>query len=251
MTPCLSLRQAVVKREKNGSRFTLRIPALDVWNGELLAVLGPSGCGKSTLLDVLALILRPSRAETFRMFHTNRRRQSSDSTDLLCATQKQLAIIRGRDIGYVLQSGGLLSFLCVRDNILLPGRLSGYSDRTLAPMFDYLVGRLDIAEQLYKKPQHLSGGQRQRVAIARALICRPPLVLADEPTAAVDQETAWDICKIFQSIAREMQTALVVVSHDRALMGQFADRMDTFTISRHSSSDVEAVVFETTRGQTR
>ena len=238
MRTSLSIRGLCVRREKNGSRFTLSVPSLDVQRGEMLAVLGPSGCGKSTLLDVLALILRPTEAERFVLAGPH------GETDLFSASESRLAALRAGSIGYVLQSGGLLSFLSVRDNILLPGRLMGKSDAELLPLLDYLAKRLDIVGQLGKKPGSLSGGQRQRTAIARALIGTPPLVFADEPTAAVDQETAQEICDVFRSVARELDTALVVVSHDRPLMHRFCDRVLTFEVCRHSASDVESRTYE-------
>ncbi|MCQ2445084.1 MAG: ATP-binding cassette domain-containing protein [Mailhella sp.] len=241
MRTCLSIRGLAVRREKNGSRFTLAVPSLDVRRGEMLAVLGPSGCGKSTLLDVLALILRPTEAERFVLC------DGDGETDLFRASEGALAALRGGRIGYVLQSGGLLSFLSVRDNILLPGRLLGRSDADLLPVLDYLAGRLGIEGQLAKKPGSLSGGQRQRVAIARAVIGTPPLVFADEPTAAVDQETAHEICDVFRSVAKELDTALVVVSHDRPLMKRFCDRVLSFEVCRHSACDVESRTFEAVR----
>jgi len=237
MTSCLTLRQLKVKREKNSSRFTLTVPELNIHRGRILGVVGPSGCGKSTLLDVLALILRPELAEEFSI----RKEDSASGIDLMNASENQLASIRSENIGYVLQSGGLLSFLSVRDNILLPGRLLGISEKTLSCVMENLTERLGIVDQLSKKPQHLSGGQRQRVAIARALISRPTVVLADEPTAAVDQDTAWEICEIFRTLAKDMDTALVVVSHDQTLVRQFCDEQVEFRLYRHSPMDVEAI----------
>ena len=237
MMPCLTLRQLKVKREKNDSRFTLNVPELDIHWGRILGVLGPSGCGKSTLLDVLALILRPEHAETFCL----QKEGYVDGLNLMNASDAQLATVRRENIGYVLQSGGLLSFLSVKDNILLPGRLLGLSEKKIDLILETLTERLGIADHLSKKPQHLSGGQRQRVAIARALITRPTVVLADEPTAAVDQETALEICEIFRALAKDMGTALVVVSHDQTLMRQFCDETVEFILRRHTPMDVEAM----------
>ncbi|MDL2314608.1 ATP-binding cassette domain-containing protein, partial [Desulfovibrio sp. OttesenSCG-928-C14] len=171
MNACLSVRNLVVEREKNGAGFTLRVPFLDVLPGQVLAVVGHSGCGKSTLLDTLALILRPTRAEAFSLFP-----ETGVAVDLAGASPARLAALRGGAIGYVLQSGGLLSFLSVRDNILLPGKLLSMPGKILERRLDLLAGRMGIADQLHKKPQHLSGGQRQRAAIARALVHGPGLV---------------------------------------------------------------------------
>ena len=179
MNRCLIVSNLWIEREKNGATFSLHIPSLEVLAGQTLAVVGQSGCGKSTLLDSLALILRPSRVERFQLYP-----DAEDCTDLARAGASALAAVRGRDIGYVLQSGGLLSFLPVRDNILLPGRLLEMPEKILHERMQELAGRLGIAGQLDKKPQHLSGGQRQRVAIVRSLIHEPKLIFADEPTAA-------------------------------------------------------------------
>ncbi len=231
MNLCMRVRDLRIRREKNGSSFTLLAPCLDVAYGKVLAVVGTSGCGKSTLLDMLALILRPDSAEAFLL------RQGGRDEDLFASSPARLAEIRGRRIGYVLQSGGLLSFLSVMENILLPGRLLGMPADALRKRAGMLARMLGIEEQLSKKPQHLSGGQRQRVAIARALIHSPSLVLADEPTAAVDKSSAEDICSVFTKAVRETGAALVIVSHDRPLMERMSDGMVTFRVERISPSD--------------
>ncbi|HJD97597.1 ABC transporter ATP-binding protein, partial [Mailhella massiliensis] len=202
MTMRARLRDILIIREKGGMRFELRVPSLDVYGGECLAVLGSSGCGKSTLLDVLALALKPCRAGRFLLY------DEGGESDVPALSGAGLARLRGRHMGYVLQSGGLLSFLTVRDNILLPGKLQGMGVEFLEKRLDRLASRLGIAEHLGKKPQHLSGGQRQRVAIARALIHGPAMVLADEPTAAVDHKNAGEICAVFKEMVCESGAAL-------------------------------------------
>ena len=236
MTVCLSAEGLRIAREKNGARFSLLVPRLKVLFGQTLAVVGASGCGKSTLLDMLALILRPQAATAFTL-QTETQREN-----LFKATSSRLAHLRGKYTGYVLQSGGLLSFLNVRDNIMLPGKLLGLPVAHLSKRTTELAEKLGIAGQLNKKPQHLSGGQRQRVAIARALVHKPGLVLADEPTAAVDQASAEDICAVFKSAVREMGAALVIVSHDRPLMARTADEMVTFRVEKRSADEVRSVL---------
>ena len=233
MTLRASLRNLRVVREKGGSRFELRVPALDVRAGECLAVLGGSGCGKSTLLDVLALALQPEEADLFRLYAGQDGEQ-----DILTLSVAGLSRLRGRHLGYVLQSGGLLSFLSVRDNIALPGRLQGVDAATLHRRIAWLANQLDITGQLDKKPQYLSGGQRQRVAIARALVHAPLMVLADEPTAAVDQHNAGAICKVFKSIVCAGGAALVLVSHDETLARGIADRVVGFELHNVSPQHV-------------
>ena len=236
MKTCMAAEGLSIRREKNGSSFALIVPHLEVFYGQALAVVGTSGCGKSTLLDMLALILRPDRVSRFTLEREGRRE------DLFSAGPSRLAQIRGTHIGYVLQSGGLLSFLSVLDNILLPGRLLGLPPVTLARRAAELAELLGISGQMGKKPQHLSGGQRQRVAIARAIIHSPALVLADEPTAAVDQASAEDICAVFKTAVRETGAALVIVSHDRPLMERMADTMVTFRVEKPTPVDARSTL---------
>ncbi len=223
-------------REKGGVVFELRVPSFSVSGGELIGLVGPSGCGKSTLLDILGLVLKPSGAKEFSLgFGDN-----GDRLDILSLSEKRLARIRRRRIGYVLQTGGLLSFLSVRDNILLPqkiNRLRGAENVALN-----LAQRLGIAEQLHKKPQHLSGGQRQRAAIARALALRPPVILADEPTAAVDKLTATEIWDRFKELSRRMGVTLVVVTHDVGMVRDAADRIYTFRVEKTGPESTLATV---------
>ena len=226
MNNCLSVRNLCLSRTKNDSTFTLLVPKLDLFTGKTLAVVGQSGCGKSTLTDILALVLKPDSAERFIM------RRGQREINLFTATRREQADIRGRDIGYVLQSGGLFPFLSVRENIMLPGSLLGMDSRTVRTRAVELARAMGIADQLNKKPQFLSGGQRQRVAIARALIHKPGLVLADEPTAAVDSVSAEDICKLLKATVIENEASLLIVSHDRNLMHKYADDEVTFKLER-------------------
>lgn len=224
---CLDIKDLCISRQKNGASFTLNVPELSLNRGEILAIVGQSGCGKSTLTDTLGLILEPTSAGTFMLNGKN------GQVDLLSVSPSVKAQLRGTEIGYVLQSGGLFPFLDVLDNIMLPGRLLGLDEKNLKERAVELASSIGIADQLHKKPQHLSGGQRQRVAIARAVIHNPPIVLADEPTAAVDQVSANDICVLLSCIVRENNASLVIVSHDRELMKRYADFEVTFRIERN------------------
>ena len=156
-----------------------------------MAIVGPSGCGKSTLLDLLALVARPAE-DSVGIFNFAGSLVNQKVNDIIHFWQKRgehrIAQLRKRYIGYVLQTGGLLPFLSVYQNIELACRLKGIDgagNRIISIAFT-----LGIENQLNKKPQYLSGGERQRAAIARAMVHRPTVVLADEPTAAVDSERA-------------------------------------------------------------
>lgn len=235
-TPVYHLRDVVKVRSKGGVQFILKVPELKIYPGQFWAVVGPSGCGKSTLLDMLALVLGPTSVDQFTICPNTREHQGKE-VNLL--SQNDAASIRKRAIGYVLQNGGLLPFLSVRENILITAELSGKilsSDE-----LETLVDALGLQDQLDKKPQYLSGGQRQRVAVARALIHRPAIVLADEPTAAVDQATARDVRDELKMLAHKAGSAVVLVTHDRALTEGVTDAQVTFNVTRTSSHETEAV----------
>ncbi len=222
----IRLDRVVKSRAKGGQRFVLDVPRLTIRQGEFVAIVGESGCGKSTLLDLLALVLQPTEAATFELRHPG----TGVTHTVPGLDERGRARLRRTLLGYVLQTGGLLPFLSVRQNILLPCRLNGQRNaerRVLA-----LAERLGIAAQLAKKPAHLSGGQRQRAAIARALAHAPPLVLADEPTAAVDSMTAREIRDTFRELTRQMGVSLLMVTHDWALVEGVVDRRLTFEITR-------------------
>ncbi|HWP48357.1 MAG TPA: ABC transporter ATP-binding protein [Candidatus Limnocylindrales bacterium] len=223
------LKNVVKKREKGGNLFELRIPELILWEGEFIAIVGESGCGKSTLLDMLGLIMRPTRAEEFTVCIP----QTGVEHSIMDLSEGELANIRKSHLGYVLQTGGLLSFLTAKENILLPCSINGMNQ--VEDHIQTLVMRLKIADQLNKKPQFLSGGQRQRVAIARALAHRPSIVLADEPTAAVDKLTAYEIRDQFKELTRQIGVTLLIVTHDKHLVEGVVDRTFTFDVHKESN----------------
>jgi putative ABC transport system ATP-binding protein len=224
------LKNIVKKREKGGNLFELHVPEFEIQAGEFVAIVGESGCGKSTLLDMLALIMRPTQAETFTLYTP----APQSAYEVMRLTEVELAQIRKKHLGYVLQTGGLLPFLSVNDNVLLPCSVNGLND--VQDHVHELVKRLGIQEQLAKKPQYLSGGQRQRVAIARALAHRPCIVLADEPTGAVDKLTAAEIRDTFKDLTRQMGVALLMVTHDEHLVADVVDRTFTFDVSKESDA---------------
>ncbi len=155
--------------------------------------------------------------------------------------------MRRTQIGYVLQTGGLLPFLSVQKNIELPRKINGM--RGNADAAKRLAKSLGIDSQLGKLPQHLSGGQRQRAAIARALSHQPPIILADEPTAAVDRPNALEILAHFKSLVRRLGMTLLMVTHDIELVRKSADRFLTFDVKRLSETRVESTCYEVGRTQ--
>jgi putative ABC transport system ATP-binding protein len=186
-----------------------------VSRGAKLAFIGESGSGKSTLLELLAMILMPTASAMFE-FKPIRGTAASDVDAIWRAGRSdELSALRSRHIGYVLQHGGLLPYLTVRRNIELPRRLL---DLPLADAAAQLARKLGIEPQLDKLPAELSVGQRQRAAIARALAHEPPIVIADEPTAAVDPLQAERIVELLAELTEQLGVTLILATHAQELV---------------------------------
>jgi putative ABC transport system ATP-binding protein len=232
--PLLLLMEDVRKRlEQAGSVFELRVPSLHVRSGEVVAIVGDSGCGKSTLLDMIALVTRPTSAGKFEMYFT----PEGGGTDVRLLWEKsseaRMAKLRRHYLGYILQTGGLLSFLKVRENVGLTSKING--SQGISQRIDTLAKRLGVYQCLDRMPCSLSIGQRQRVAIMRALAHLPQLVLADEPTAAVDKARARLIMNDLRALAMENGTSVIVVTHDTDLVAD-VDARCCFEIEEISSN---------------
>jgi putative ABC transport system ATP-binding protein len=212
MTCVLSIEGLRFERPGIGAAdggFAMEVEVLTLVPGQVVGVVGPSGCGKSTLVDLLALLRRPTRVRHFELLRT-------DVAALWAANDIDgCTALRAEHVGVVLQTGGLLPSLPVRENVLLTQRLLGRLDTDWA---DALLDALGLHELGRRLPSQLSTGQRQRVAIARALAHRPPIVLADEPTAALGIEHAPAALDLLISLARDSGAALLVVSHDTRLL---------------------------------
>lgn len=193
--------------EKRRGGLIVTIERLLLGAGERAALIGPSGCGKSTSLDLLAAILRPDRADRLMV-------AGADLVALWAAGAGGVTAWRGRQVGYVLQTGGLLPFLSVAENIRLGRRLLGLAG--WGPARD-IAAVLGLEPLLDRHPAQLSVGERQRVAVARALAHEPRLVLADEPTAALDPARAAETMALLNGLAARQDTTLLVVTHDAEL----------------------------------
>lgn len=204
------LRDVVRDRASEGVTFRLRVPSLQITQGEKIALIGESGCGKSTLLDMLAFISKPSDFAAFR-FRPEIENEAIDVAELWKKKQQNaLGDLRKAHIGYVMQTGGLLPYLSVRENMSLSRSVLGMkADDTV----EGLARHLGIARHLDKLPETLSVGERQRVAIGRALAHEPSIVIADEPTASVDPFAAEKIMSLFIELAEERNITVVVASH--------------------------------------
>ena len=202
----------VTKTYQAGAQPALADVTFSVAAGEVVAVMGPSGSGKSTLLNLVAGLDRPT-AGTVTV--AGRRLDNLG--------EGALARFRARHVGIIFQFFNLLDDLTVEDNVLLPAQLSGASRRTARARACELLERMGIEEHRDDYPARLSGGQRQRVAIARALVNSPELLLADEPTGALDTATGKEIGRLLQQLNEGGQT-LVLVTHDPALAERHAAR---------------------------
>ena len=186
----------------DGLVTALRPIDLDIQKGEMLAIMGKSGSGKSTLLNLLAGLDTPDSGEYIY-----------NGEKINTKNQNKMAKFRRSDVGFVVQHFALIDEYSVQQNIALPlryGRLKGVSTKKRVRE---IAERLEISEKLRKYPSQLSGGQAQRVAIARAIAHKPSILLADEPTGALDEETGKSIMNLFKEINKE-GTTVVVVTHD-------------------------------------
>lgn len=212
----LDIKNLLVRRGEGALAHHVRLPHLQVGAGEILAITGESGSGKSTLLEAIGLLLAPMELERFRLGAA----RGQDIAQLLANDdQPALATVRSRHLGFILQSGGLLPFLSVRDNISLPRRLLGMPAKS--EHIDHAVDVLRLQGLLDKQPQALSIGERQRVACVRAIAHEPLLLLADEPTAALDPHSARRLFELLLSLVSSMGLSALVVSHDWALLKDF------------------------------
>lgn len=213
----LHIENLCVVRGQGHHAHRVYLPQLSLRPGEVMAVTGESGCGKSTLLEAIGLVLHPSKIGKFAL---NEGVQQYDIAALLMGEQhNELADIRARELGFVLQNGGLLPYLSVKDNIFLPCQLLGI--RPDNAMLGRVIDTLKLSPLLAKYPTQLSFGERQRTAFARAILHRPSLVLADEPTAALDPYNAQKLFSLFIELVSQEGMMALVVCHDWPLVKHF------------------------------
>jgi putative ABC transport system ATP-binding protein len=206
-----------VSKQYDGTPAVSRI-SMEVAPGESVAVMGPSGSGKSTLLNLIAGLDRPSSGTV---------RVGDERVDKLSETR--LARFRRRQVGMIFQFFNLLDDMTVADNIMLPAQLAG--ERGAKARAEELLEALRISQHRDAYPARLSGGERQRVAIARALVNRPALLLADEPTGALDSATGDEIGELLLDLNRTGQT-LMLVTHNPDLAARYARRTITLVDGR-------------------
>ncbi len=193
--------------------------SVDIARGEFIAVMGPSGSGKSTFMHLLGCLDRPSAGEVWL-----------DGQAVSALSDDALAAVRNRSIGFVFQSFNLLARTSALENVELPLVYAGTASRPRRERALEMLARVGLAERAHHLPQQLSGGQQQRVAIARALVTRPVLMLADEPTGALDSHTSLEIMALLQELNHQGLT-VVLVTHE-ADVARFARRVLRFLDGR-------------------
>ena len=192
--------QKIYTTRLGGSKVqALKSVTFSVEEGEFVAIMGESGSGKTTLLNILAALDQPTGGQV-----------KLNGRDLTAIREAELAAFRRQNLGFVFQDFNLLDTFSLKDNILLPLVLAGRSWREMEDRLLPLAKKLVIEKLLEKYPYEVSGGQKQRAAVARALITHPQLVLADEPTGALDSKAAGELLRLFEAVNRDGQTILMV-----------------------------------------
>lgn len=185
---------------------------LEIYSGETVALLGPSGSGKTTLITMIGCITEPTSGKLFL------------NNELVYDEQwrvKDTRKIRRENIGFIFQAHNLIPFLNVRENVTLVPLMNGISDKEANARARELLEYLGVGEKENKMPSQLSGGQSQRVAIARSLANNPKIILADEPTAALDAQRALSVMQLLKKLSIEQDVAIVVVTHDERMLPLF------------------------------
>jgi lipoprotein-releasing system ATP-binding protein len=202
---------------------------LAVARGEMVAVVGESGAGKSTLLHMLGLLEQPTRGSVI-----------IDGEAVHDRSDDEIAAIRNRKIGFVFQFHHLLREFSALENVMMPMRIGGRDASQARARAEELLGRVGLGARMHHRPAELSGGEQQRTAVARALATDPAIVLADEPSGNLDHLNGERLHDLFVQLARDLETAMVVVTHNRSLAAR-ADRTLLLEAGRFAATDVQGV----------
>jgi putative ABC transport system ATP-binding protein len=221
-------REAVIHLEKIHKTYhmgdievhALRGVSLDIRRGEFVAIMGPSGSGKSTMMNIIGCLDRPSKGQYFL-----------DSEDVSTVDKAGLADIRNKHIGFVFQSFNLVPRTSALENVELPMLYAGVASAERLRRAREALAEVGLSDRERNMPNQLSGGQLPRVALARALVNHPSLILADEPTGALDTRTSVEVMEIFQRLNRERNLTVILVTHEQDI-AQYANRIIQFRDGR-------------------
>ena len=204
--------------------------SLEVRRGEMVAIVGASGAGKSTLLHVLGALDRPSRGYVVL-----------DGEPLHSLDDEALAALRNRKVGFVFQFHHLLREFSALENVMMPLRIAGVPVKQARSRAEELLAQVGLSGRMSHRPSELSGGEQQRAAVARSLALDPPVVLADEPSGNLDHSNSERLHDLFVRLVRDLEIAMVVVTHNRSLAGR-ADRALLLEDGRLRDTAVREVV---------
>lgn len=208
-------------RALDGASFTID-------KGEMIAIMGPSGSGKSTLMSIIGCLDVPSSGK-----------YSLDGEAVETLDETELADVRGRKIGFVFQQFNLLARTSALENVMLPLTYAGYSGREREDRARKALERVGLGDRTHHAPNELSGGQQQRVAIARAIVNEPNILLADEPTGALDSKTGVEIMDLFQRLHKENGQTVILVTHD-SYVARHTERIIKISDGKIVSDEVNA-----------
>jgi|SRR5664280_2452105 len=199
----------------SGSEKThaLRGATLDVLRGEYLSIMGPSGSGKSTLFNMIGALQKPTSGKVY-----------IDQVDIAQLDYNELAWFRCRKVGYIFQTYNLIEVMTCLENVMLPMAFAGMDNEPAREKAILLLERVGLGRRMLHKPSELSGGQQQRVAIARSLANSPEVVLADEPTANLDQRTGQEMIDLLDNLKQDLGVTIVSATHDLKML-QKSDRI--------------------------
>ncbi len=199
-------RVTKIYNEYESSVVALNDVSLKIFPREFTSIVGTSGCGKTTLLHCMGLLDRPTKGKVY-----------IDGKDTSEITGKEVALFRGKKLGFVFQSYNLIPRLSVLENVMIPGLIAGKTEELLKEKAYALLKDVGIEHRADHRGVHLSGGEQQRVAIARALINDPAVILADEPTGALDSKSSKEIMNLLKRINRKKGVTVIFVSHDMTI----------------------------------
>lgn len=210
----LQLKDVSKEYIEGGVTFTaLSAVNLTVQPGEFVAIIGPSGSGKSTLLSIAGALLHPTSGEVL-----------INGQNIAALPESKLSTVRLRHLGFILQTSNLLPYLTVMDQLLVVCKMAGKVTGAQKEFAKELLTELGLIEKAHKLPNELSGGERQRVAIARAFMNGSDIILADEPTASLDSNRAFEVVQLIAKEVKSRQKAAIMVTHDERMLA-FCDRV--------------------------